>query len=300
MRHSIGILPAVVAMAVSGAATASPVLVMFESDEDLPAGASELAILSYDSIADVVSNSPLASVFTDFGVAQGFSSTGITRDGSDFLVMFESDEDLPAGASELAILSYHTIADIVANSPFASVFTEFGVAQGFSSTGITRDGSDFHVLFESDEDLPAGASELALLSYHSLADVVSNSPFASVFTDFGVAQGFSSTGITRDGSDFLVMFESDEDLPAGASELAILSYHTIADIVSNSPFASVFTEFGVAQSFSSTGISFGTGPTLAPIPVPPSLPLLAVGGLLLCLPAAAGGRAKMRHRPIRT
>ncbi len=288
-------IPAVAAgVFFAGAASASTFHVMFESDLDLPAGSSELAILSYNSIADIVSNTPFSSVFTDLGVSDGYSTRGFTFDGSDFHVMFESDLDLPPGSSELAVLSYHSIADIVSNSAFNSVFTDLGVADGYSTTGFTFDGTDFQVMFESDLDLPPGSSELAILSYHSIADIVSNSAFGSVFTDLGVADGYSTTGFTFDGSDFHVMFESDLDLPPGSSELAILSYHSIADIVSNSAFSSVFTDLGVADGYSTTGIAFVPDARMGAVPLPSSLSLMAAAMMLLLARGTIGLRREVR------
>jgi len=125
------------------------------------------------------------------------------------------------------------------------------------------------------------ANELALLSYASIDDIITNNFLDNAFTDLGVSTGFSTTGIDFDGSLFHVMFETDDDVVGGTNELALLSYASIDDIITNNFLDNAFTNLGVSTGFSTTGIysttGFGPGPVPEPVPEPGSLFLFSLG-----------------------
>jgi PEP-CTERM motif len=197
------------------------------------------------------------------------ASASASASASPIGVMFESNVDEPGG-SELAFITYPTLANLVAGTNGLSQFSQIEVNATFSTTGITWDGSQFLVMFESDVDEPGG-SELAFISYPTLADLLAGTNGLSQFSQIEVNATFSTTGINWDGSQFLVMFESDVDQPGG-SELAFISYPTLADLVAGTNGLSQFSQIEVNASFSTTGLW-----TVAVVPEPGTLALVAAG-----------------------
>jgi hypothetical protein len=163
MRHVGALLFVAVVMAATSA-EAEPYQLLFESDQDVPNGQNELAVVTYPTIADIIANTSFDTDFTDLGVSAGYSSTGITWDGTAYRVLFESDNDIADGNLELALLSYATIDDIVVNTPFDSVFTDLGVSTGFSTTGITHLANDTQIPVPEPGQLPMVMIGLGFIS----------------------------------------------------------------------------------------------------------------------------------------
>ena len=247
---------------------------MFEHDADTTGG-SELAFNTYPSLADVLADTNGTSQFSTINVNPVFSTTGITRDGSQFIVMFEHDADT-TGGSELAFNTYPSLADVLADTNTTSQFSTINVNPVFSTTGITWDGSQFIVMFEHDADT-TGGSELAFNTYPSLADVLAGTNTTSQFSTINVNPVFSTTGITWDGSQFIVMFEHDADT-TGGSELAFNTYPSLADLLAGTNTTSQFSTINVNPVFSTTGL--WTVQNVSPTgetPLPAALPLFASG-----------------------
>ena len=262
---------AVFLVLICGNANAGPFGIMFESDQD-KIGGSELAFNTYASLADILDSTATLSTFSDINVSAPFSTTGITWDGSQFIVMFESDQD-KIGGSELAFNTYASLADILDATATLSTFSDINVSAPFSTTGITWDGSQFIVMFESDQD-KIGGSELAFNTYASLADILDATATLSTFSDINVSAPFSTTGITWDGSQFIVMFESDQD-KIGGSELAFNTYASLADILDATATLSTFSDINVSAPYTSSGLYFVPPQGQLPVPEPPTLTLIA-------------------------
>jgi len=139
----------------------------------------------------------------------------------------------------------------------------------------------FGIMFESDQN-EIGGSELAFNSYASLADILGANATSSVFSDINVNAPFSTTGITWDGSQFIVMFESDQN-EIGGSELAFNTYASLADILDASATSSMFSDINVNAPFTTSGLYFVSAQVSVPEPATLTLfaPLLA--GLALML-----------------
>ena len=170
-------------------------------------------------------------------------------------VMFEADTDIASGVNELSIGTYGSFDDIVSNNFDSLEFTEKGVVTNYSTTGITFDGDDYHMLMEFDFDT-AGFAELAIFSYASIDDIISSNSSLRI-TSVNVADGYSTTGIAFDGDDYHVMMESDAELTGSNSdkELAFRTYASFDDIVTDTPISSVFTAKGAFSGYSTTGIT---------------------------------------------
>jgi len=197
-----------------------------------------------------------------------------------FGIMFESDQN-EIGGSELAFNSYASLADILGANATSSVFSDINVNAPFSTTGITWDGSQFIVMFESDQN-EIGGSELAFNTYASLTDILGATATSSTFSDINVNAPFTTTGITFDGSQFIIMFESDQN-DIGGSELAFNTYASLTDILDANATSSTFSDINVNAPFTSSGLYFV--PPQASVPEPATLTLFAplLAGLALML-----------------
>ena len=139
----------------------------------------------------------------------------------------------------------------------------------------------FGIMFESDQN-EIGGFELAFNTYASLADILDATATSSTFSDINVNAPFSTTGITWDGSQFIVMFESDQN-EIGGSELAFNTYASLTDILDATATSSTFSDINVNAPFSTTGIYFvddGRGDQPVPEPAPILLMLPVLAGLV--------------------
>ncbi len=203
-------------------------------------------------------------------------------------LMFESIVDGAAG-SELAFVTAPTFADLIGATNTTSQFSQINVASSFDTTGITWDGSQFILMFESIVDGAAG-SELAFVTAPTFADLIGATNTTSQFSQINVASSFDTTGITWDGSQFILMFESIVDGAAG-SELAFVTAPTFADLIGATNLTSQFSQINVASSFNTTGIwtepmAGGGGSTVIPLPASGWL----LGGVILMAGIAARRR----------
>jgi len=124
----------VLALLLASPASAMPFGIMFESDAN-NIGGSELAFNTYQTFNDILDANATSSTFSDINVNAPFSTTGITWDGSQFIVMFESDAN-NIGGSELAFNTYQTFNDILDANATSSTFSDINVNAPFSTTGL--------------------------------------------------------------------------------------------------------------------------------------------------------------------
>ncbi|MCP5438448.1 MAG: hypothetical protein H6960_09835 [Chromatiaceae bacterium] len=258
-------------IAVCGQAFAQPFGLMFERDNDV--ASNELGFNTYATYADILTANATSSTFSNINVNAPFSTTGITWDGSQFIVMFERDNDVTS--NELGFNTYATYADILTANATSSTFSNINVNAPFSTTGITWDGSQFIVMFERDNDVTS--NELGFNTYATYADILTANATSSTFSNINVNAPFSTTGITWDGSQFIVMFERDNDVTS--NELGFNTYATYADILTANATSSTFSNINVNAPFSTTGIYF-VGDDQGDQQVPGPTPILLMSPVL--------------------
>lgn len=205
--------------------------------------------------------------FSAINVASTFSTTGFEFDGSQYHLLLESDQDA-AGGAEMYLASFNTMDDFINWNTASEEYSAINVSPDFTTTGLAFDGSQFHLLLESDLDA-AGGAELYLASFNSIADILNwNTSFES-FSAINVASTFSTTGLTWDGSLFHMLLESDADMPGG-SELYLASFGSVADILNWNTVSESFSAINVSPTFTTTGLA-------SAVPEPASIAALGLG-----------------------
>jgi hypothetical protein len=153
-------------------------------------------------------------------------------------------------------------------------------------------------MFERIDDGQAG-NELAFVSYPEFDLVIDGVGGTSIFSQINVAAGFDTTGLTYDGSNYILMFERIEDGQAG-TELAFVSYPSFELLLDGVGGTSIFSQINVAAGFDTTGLMAqvdfdGGGEPPPPVPLPPALALMLAG---LAGLAGAGSLRGRRHRSL--
>lgn len=264
------ILAAALLFGVAATANATTFHLMFERTTNVGPGA-ELAFVQYDGFGNLTAGTNGSTQFSQIDVSGNFNTTGITRDGTDFLLMFERTTNSGSG-TELAFVRYPSQADMIAATGGITQFSQIDVSGNFNTTGITRDGNDFLLMFERTTNVGSGA-ELAFVRYSSFGDLIAGSG-STQFSQIDVSGNFNTTGITRDGTDFLVMFERTTNAGPGA-ELAFVRYASFADLIAGTAVSTVFSQIDVSGNFNTTGLLAIPDPDpTAPVPLPAGLPLL--------------------------
>jgi len=150
LRHVInGVAAVLLAAAVlfdGTGAGAMSLTVMFERDENAGSG-DELAFNTYATLNDVLTGNQSSSTFSTIDVNGPFSTTGLTWDGSQFVVMFERDENAGSG-DELAFNTYATFNDLLTGNQSSSTFSTIDVNGPFTTTGIDARFSESSIVPE--------------------------------------------------------------------------------------------------------------------------------------------------------
>jgi hypothetical protein len=278
----VGRIAFVAMLVAAGPAGAVPFTMMFERDADAGAGA-DVAFRSYANFQDLLDDDMAGpDVFSPINVSGSFSTTGLTFDGLRYILMFERNVDAGSGA-DVAFRTYASFDDLLNDDMSGpDVFSPINVSGSFSTTGLTFDGLRYILMFERDVDAGSGA-DVAFRTYASFEDLL-NDDIAGpdVFSPINVSGSFSTTGLTWDGSQYILMFERDVDAGAGA-DVAFRTYASFEDLLNDDMSGpDVFSPINVSGSFTTTGLMAlvdfdGGGEPPPPVPLPPALAMMMTG-----------------------
>ncbi len=256
------LLLASVTIVFSFKAVAAPVFSLITELD--PGSANGQLINQYASIPDVIALNGLN--LESFGpVAPDQSIGGLTYDGSQFILITESD---PGGVNTQLLGVYNSYADLVSLSG-GTIHAMATLAFDQSIRGLTYNGSQYIMITELD---PGSANSQLLAVYDSLADLIAlnSSGLHSMAT---LAFDQSIGGLTFDGSHYYLITELD---PGGANGQIVTRFDTLNDLINlNNSFIDAFdTPLAPDQSVA----AFTYIPdALITVPEPGTLALFAVG-----------------------
>lgn len=252
-------------------ALAVPAQLIYQSDV---AFGNETFLLTYDSVPDFVAANEASSVLTSNNFATGGYLAGFTYDGSQYHLIYQSDV---AFGNETFVLSYDSLTDFVASNEASSVLTSNNFATGGYLAGFTWDGSQYHLIYQTDV---AFGNETYVLSYDSLTDFIDSNEASTVLTSNNFATGGYLAGFTWDGSQYHLVYQSDVLF---GNETFLLSYNSLTDFIDSNEASSVLTSNNFATGGYLAG--FNAVPAADAIPEPSALLILCLGlaGLLLSM-----------------
>ena len=134
----------------------------------------------------------------------------------------------------------------------------------------------------AERDSPSSGSDLFLLSYPSLTDMVNGTNLVQQEVSIPLSSSFSFGGLTANGSGgFLLMAERDS--PSSGSDLFLFNYPSLTDMVNGTNLVQQAVSIPLSSSFSFGGFSAEYSARPEPDSVPETgsvfAPLLALGAL---------------------
>ena len=211
-------------------------------------------LVTYGSLSDMLSDTNRTSVNTLSGF--GANIVGGGSDGSSLWNVFNIEGETSIGAD---IVTYSSVSDMLSDSNRTSVNTLSGF--GANVVGSGSDGDAYWNVFNIEEESSIGAD---IVTYDSLTDMLSDTNRTSVNTLSGF--GANIVGSGSDGDTYWSVFNIEGESSIGAD---IVTYDTLADMLSDSNRLSVNTLGGFGANIVGSG-AFNVD---APLPDPDPLPV---------------------------
>jgi hypothetical protein len=254
-------------------------ITMFEQNtEDV--ATNELVFRTYATFDDMADNLPSApDRISPINIASSFDTSGLTWDGTQFIVMFEQNTE-DVATNELVFRTYATFDDMADNLPSApDRISPINIASSFDTSGLTWDGTQFIVMFEQNTE-DAATNELVFRTYATFDDMADNLPSApDRVSPINIASSFDTSGLAWDGTQFIVMFEQNTE-DVATNELVFRTYATFDDMADNLPSApDRVSPINIASSFDTSGLAWvpGDGGGVGTAPEPATFALLGLG-----------------------
>jgi hypothetical protein len=254
-------------------------ITMFEQNtEDV--ATNELVFRTYATFDDMADNLPSApDRISPINIASSFDTSGLTWDGTQFIVMFEQNTE-DVATNELVFRTYATFDDMADNLPSApDRISPINIASSFDTSGLTWDGTQFIVMFEQNTE-DVATNELVFRTYATFDDMADNLPSApDRISPINIASSFDTSGLAWDGTQFIVMFEQNTE-DVATNELVFRTYATFDDMADNLPSApDRVSPINIASSFDTSGLAWvpGDGGGVGTAPEPATFALLGLG-----------------------
>ena len=240
-----------------------------------PQAGNTLFLNEYGSLAEVIAATPMVTP-TAHNFQTSANARGFAFDGNQYHMLVEVD---PQFGNELFVLSYDTLADVIAGN-HTTTLTAHNFQTSADARGFTFDGNQYHMLVEVE---PAFGNELYVLSYDTLADV-----FAGNHTTTLTAHNFQTSadarGFTFDGTQYHMLVEVE---PAFGNELYVLSYDTLADVFAGN-HTTTLTAHNLPFLSDAAGFNALLEDEFIGVPAPASWLLFGIGCCFVLLYAAGG------------
>jgi hypothetical protein len=170
-------------------------ITMFEQNtEDV--ATNELVFRTYATFDDMADNLPSApDRISPINIASSFDTSGLTWDGTQFIVMFEQNTE-DVATNELVFRTYATFDDMADNLPSApDRISPINIASSFDTSGLAWDGTQFIVMFEQNTE-DVATNELVFRTYATFDDMADNLPSApDRVSPINIASSFDTSGL---------------------------------------------------------------------------------------------------------
>jgi hypothetical protein len=173
-----------------------------------------------------------------------------------FITMFEQNTE-DVATNELVFRTYATFDDMADNLPSApDRISPINIASSFDTSGLAWDGTQFIVMFEQNTE-DVATNELVFRTYATFDDMADNLPSApDRISPINIASSFDTSGLTWDGTQFIVMFEQNTE-DVATNELVFRTYATFDDMADNLPSApDRISPINIASSFDTSGLAW--------------------------------------------
>jgi hypothetical protein len=242
----------------------------------------EVFLLTYNSQANLVSNTIDAQAFSDLNISEDFSAADFAFDGAGYHLLLESN--LNRDTDEIFLVNYADFADFGTNDIQSQQFLDLNVSEAFSIGGFTFDGSAYHLLLESNANLDD--DEVFLVTYNSWDHLLSNTIDFQTFLPLNINEDFSIGGFAHTGDVFQLLLESNANLDG--DEVFYLEYADLSALLNNTIQSQFFLPLNINEDFSMNGFEVEPANGGA-IPEPAAWALMILGFGL------AGGTLRRRR-----
>jgi hypothetical protein len=109
-------------------------------------------------------------------------------------LLLESNANVES--EEVFAVTYNSFADVLSNTIASQGFSALNINEDFSAGGFTYDGSQFHLLLESNANVES--QEVFAVTYNSFADFLSNTIASQGFSALNINEDFSIAGFASE------------------------------------------------------------------------------------------------------
>ena len=207
----------------------------------------EVYLVTYNSQANLVSNTIDAQGFSALNISEDFSAGDFAFDSAGYHLLLESNANLDS--NEIFLVTYANFADLESNTIASQGFLPLNISEDFSIGGFTFDGSAYHLLLESNANLED--EEVFLVTYNSWDHLLSNTIDSQTFLPLNISEDFSLGGLAHTGDVFQLLLESNANREN--DEVYYLEYADLSALLANTIQSQFFLPLNISEDFSMNG-----------------------------------------------